>query len=130
VKRVAARIGDWTPPQHECHANVHKWVEHSPKDRIVRGWLYFDFLGAFEWVKFTSHSVIETETGELIDITPSQASTTYPFIRHEGTDEEFTRLVERSDHGDIKHYRPAEQPWLRGVAEQVLREARSRGLKV
>lgn len=42
---------------------------------------------------FQAHSVID-ENGVLLDITPSQASRRYPFIRHDGSEDDFVEAVE------------------------------------
>ena len=47
-----------------------------------------------------AHSAVETEDGTLCDITPQEASTDYPFIRHLGTDEEF-ELFGRVEYFDL-----------------------------
>ena len=58
----------------------------------MRGWLFFDF-GVFGFVRFNAHSVVEEANGNFIEITPSRASQRYPFIRHEGKEEDFISLV-------------------------------------
>jgi hypothetical protein len=85
-------IGDWKPVAQWCHENVRRWVEANADCKPVRGWLYF----RFSWdgcPQFLAHSVVERTDGSLMDITPSQASMRYPFIRHQGTLEDFDRLV-------------------------------------
>lgn len=97
TKFAKAQIGDWKPNEHECHGNVTTWCEHHGKHKPVRGWLFFDYEDILPHVRFTAHSVIEDESGDLVDITPSRASQPYPFIRAEEDDETFASLVE--DHG-------------------------------
>jgi len=56
----------------ECHTNVAHYLEADPTSKAVHGWLfesYPDFEPPF--VRFWSHSVIETSDGRLIDITPA-----------------------------------------------------------
>jgi hypothetical protein len=90
-------IGNWKPSEGQCHRNVDWWVLNNPKSKAVRGWLVFDFhktsMGLLRLVRFTAHSLIEDEDGTLHDITPSKASQRYPFIKHEGSEEEFISLV-------------------------------------
>jgi hypothetical protein len=51
-------------------------------------------------IRLMAHSAVETEDGTLCDITPHEASTDYPFIRHLGTDEEF-ELFGRVEYFDL-----------------------------
>jgi hypothetical protein len=99
-------VGDWQPIEGDCHRNVDWWVYNHPNSKPVRGWLFFDFrmlriLGGQPFVRFTAHSVVQDEDGTLRDITPSRASQRYPFIRHEGSDEEFISLVNVHQLGDL-----------------------------
>ena len=100
ITRVArAQIGDWVPTEHECHDNVTTWCHHYSDHRPVCGWVYFDFVkvrwpGDAPFVRFNMLSVIETEHGELVDITPSRASTQYPFIRAEESEADYERIIE------------------------------------
>ena len=94
VRPAAVSIGDWGPSEHECHGNVTTWCQHNPQGhKPVRGWLYFDFGLILPYVRFTAHSVVEQENGELADITPSQASQEYPFIRAEETEDAYAALI-------------------------------------
>lgn len=95
-----ASIGDWTPSQRNCHENVTMWCTRNPAHRSVRGWLFFDFDWNLDFVRFTAHSVIRNENGELVDITPSLASQPYPFIVATEPELEYAGLVE--DHGVTK----------------------------
>ena len=97
VSFVECSLGDWKPSEHECHRNVDWWVFNHAGCKAVRGWMFFDFhrtsMGLLPAVRFTAHSVVE-DSGGLYDITPSRASQRYPFIKHEGTEEDFISLVE------------------------------------
>jgi hypothetical protein len=103
-------IGIWQPAENHCHRNVGCWIQAHPTSRAVRGWMFFDyteasfFLERKPFVRFTAHSVVEDEDGTLHDITPSRASRRCPFIRHDGSEEEFTSLVEenRVEHLDLE----------------------------
>lgn len=110
VKRVSVEFGDWKPATHYCHDNAATWVQHHPDYKVVHGCLYFDFVGALDFVRFTLHSVVETEGGELLDITPAGPALTYPFIRHVGSEDEFAALVRDIPDGNIDYSRPAEPP--------------------
>jgi hypothetical protein len=89
-------------PPADRHRNVDWWVHNPTNSRAVRGWVFFDliqasfFFGRRPFVRFTAHSVVEDADGTLYDITPSRASRRYPFIRHEGSEEEFNSLVEEN----------------------------------
>ncbi len=87
-KTAAVRLGDWQPQEHYCHDNVATWVAHNPEDKHVFGFVYFSFQGMLPYVRFAAHSVVERR-GELYDITPHGVTTRYPFLRFEGTVEEF-----------------------------------------
>lgn len=91
------RSKDWAPAEGQCHYNVDYWVLAHPGTRAVRGWLVFDFettsMGLMPLVRFTAHSVVEDADGRLVDITPSNASQRYPFLRHLGSDDQFEQLV-------------------------------------
>jgi hypothetical protein len=84
---------DWKPAAKFCHANVETWVMRSPKYTLVRGWVVFDqsFLSRPRF-RFAAHSVIGTPEGKLLDITPSDISQPYPFIRHPDTTEAFDQF--------------------------------------
>ena len=88
----------WTPDENQCHRNVDWWVRANPACKAVRGWVVFDYnqtsLGLVPQVLFEAHSVVEQEGGSWVDITPSRVSQRYPFLRHEGSEDEFVELVE------------------------------------
>ena len=92
--------------EHWCHENVDRWVFEHPDHKAVRGWLVFDWteneLGrrllslasvTLPRCRFTAHSVVETPDGRLFDLTPSQASQRYPFLRHHEADGEFETII-------------------------------------
>lgn len=91
-------IDGWRPAHHQCHNNADYWAIKNPGDKAVRGWLVFDYYtsskGLIPVVQFTAHSIVEAADGTLFDLTPSHASQLYPFLRHEGSNEEFVELVE------------------------------------
>jgi len=93
VKRKTINIGGWQPVRGQCHYNVKTIVERDRRYKAVRGWVYADYseLGR---ATFFSHSIIETPEGELIDITPNPSPWHYPFIRHDGTEDDFADIVE------------------------------------
>jgi hypothetical protein len=92
------KIASGPATEHECHDNCHRWVEENLGYKVVPGWLVFDYSeisqGLVPFCRFTAHSVIEGPDGTLVDITPSQASQRYPFLRHEGPAEEFEAIVQ------------------------------------
>lgn len=98
---VGVSIGDWKPSEGLCHHNVTAYVEEDKDCRAVRGWLVFNYnkdtMGLVPVVRFTAHSLVERKDGSLIDITPSRASQRYPFLRHDGTEDEFLRLVQENN---------------------------------
>jgi hypothetical protein len=90
-------INSGPPTEHECHSNTDRWVRENADHKVVRGWLIFDLnqtsKGLVPFCRFTAHSVVETPDGRLFDLTPSKASRRYPFLRHEGPDGEFEKIV-------------------------------------
>ncbi len=96
LKRAEVKIGEWEPEYNMCHHNVSEWCLNDPSYKPVRGWLYFDALR-----RFKSHSAVLTLDGELFDITPSRASTEYPFLSANLSEEEYSALVEEAGVNDI-----------------------------
>jgi hypothetical protein len=94
VPFVERSLGVWRPDPNECHRNCDWWVLHNPDCKAIRGWLLFDFGGFLTFVRFNAHSVLQEAGGNLIDITPSQASQRYPFMQHPGEEAEFISLVD------------------------------------
>jgi hypothetical protein len=86
-------IGEWRPRPKFCHDNVHVWVSRSPQHKHVKGYLLFDFRALGFW-RVQAHSLVELEDGTLADITPHGASQQYPFVRHNGSDEEFAEMAD------------------------------------
>lgn len=95
LRRATAQIGDWKPVRHYCHDNVAYWVAHKPEHKHVYGFIYFDHRLLLGCHRLCAHSAVENESGELVDITPHDASADYPFIRHLGTEEEFKLIAAR-----------------------------------
>jgi len=100
LKRAAIEGGDWEPQPNMCHHNVSTWCRHMSEYKAVRGWLYFDLPG-LNYVKFLAHSAVQTPDGELLDITPSDASRDYPFIKSGLSEEKYAELVEIRGFGEI-----------------------------
>ena len=92
---VVQAIGDQIPDSlaGKCHDNVDRWVDQRPEHRRARGWLVARYLAPPLMMRFLAHSVVETETGELIDITLSAAEPQHLFIRHPGSNVDFDDLV-------------------------------------
>jgi hypothetical protein len=83
---------DWQPKPTECHTNVDFWSQQNPEYRVVRGWLVCNpsLLNA--------HSVLESYEGVLYDITPPRPNPerlSMRFVRHVGTEKEYTELRTR-----------------------------------
>jgi hypothetical protein len=84
---------DWHPQPKFCHDNVTVWVERNPQHKHIPGYVIFDLRSVLGGWQVQAHSVVELEDGTLIDITPSEVSGTYPFVRHSGTVEEFVAMM-------------------------------------
>jgi hypothetical protein len=91
----------------QCHQNAGLWARENPGWKVVHGWLIFDYektsRGLVPLVNFNPHSVVEDPGGERFDPTPSRASARYPFLEHEGTAQDFIRLVQDNSLS-ILHY--------------------------
>jgi hypothetical protein len=72
IKRVRVEGGDWQPEPNQCHKNVTLWCSWHPAQTALRGWLVADY-SEIGFYRFFAHSVVETETGNLIDLTPNPA---------------------------------------------------------
>lgn len=84
----AVSFGDWRQQPNWCHANVVHWVDANPGWKVVHGWLFDPIKQAF-----LAHSVAETPTGMLVDITPAPAHMLYPFIRHQGDPANYAEAI-------------------------------------
>lgn len=93
VPPAEASIGDWVPQPNECHGNVSTFVQNTTGFEAVRGWLYFDFLNAFPFVRFVAHSVVRNGEGSLHDITPLHATQPYPFLEGKVSEQKFEEFV-------------------------------------
>jgi hypothetical protein len=103
LKRAVIEGGNWQPEPNKCHHNVTIWCEYNAEFKPARGWLYFDLPG-LSHVKFVAHSAVITPSGEIRDITPSNASRDYPFILSGLSEDEYALLVETIERGEI-HYK-------------------------
>jgi hypothetical protein len=102
VKRVSIEGSGWQPDPNQCHRNVTLWCSSHPKHIPVRGWLVADYSD-IGFYRFFAHSVVETETGGLVDITPNLATWNYPFLRHDAADGDFAEIVEDHEVISITH---------------------------
>jgi hypothetical protein len=90
VRRVADKLDAWTPVLGECHQNVSRWVESHPGHMAVRGWLDVSFLALPPVKRFTAHSVVADESGDLFDVTLGSSDPGCDFVPHPGYDEDFS----------------------------------------
>ena len=51
-------------------------------------------MGLEPTIRFTAHSLVQSDSGERYEITPSQASQGYPFIEHPFGNEDFDKLLQ------------------------------------
>ena len=101
VPRKMIEIHGWRPEPNECHANASTCAAVDPRVTAVRGWLICEYPGAV-YLRFTAHSVIELDDGELVDITPVPPLIwKYPFLRANVPDSEFHAISDAliSAHG-------------------------------
>jgi hypothetical protein len=90
VPRVADRLDSWIPKLGGCHENASRWVESHLGHKAVRGWLDVSFLALPPAKRFTAHSVVADENGDLFDVTLGASDPACDFIRHPGSDESFS----------------------------------------
>jgi hypothetical protein len=81
--------GEWQPRLNDCHNNVDRWCAHNKEFKPARGWLFYDLGYEADFVMFQQHSVLADDKGRLIDITPTKASDSFPFIYVSETDEQY-----------------------------------------
>ncbi|HEX4020420.1 MAG TPA: hypothetical protein VHX63_04685 [Acidobacteriaceae bacterium] len=93
MQRRKVESEGWKPEPAKCHENVDFWVSLNPNIKAVRGWMVLP-MGIDGQCMYDAHSVIE-EDGVLYDITLREdaAGEYIPFLRHIGTDEEFSKLI-------------------------------------
>lgn len=94
VPRVSVSHNGWQPEFRKCHHNVVKWKELYPVCEIICGWLVFDLRATLGRTDLVAHSVIKSEDGTLMDITPVQSPAIYPFVRHIGDFEHYVTLID------------------------------------
>ena len=93
LRNIGDQAEGWVPVLGECHRNVDRWIADHPDDRAVRGWISTQNTAPWGFDQFSSHSVVQTPTGELIDVTLPQSERHHDFVRHPGTEAEFLDLV-------------------------------------
>jgi hypothetical protein len=103
VQQVQIKEGEWEPEFHECHKNVDFWCKVNPEYKPVRGWVFyaFDYEANFVW--FLQHSVMRTPENILVDITPNNASDSYPFIIATESDDDFFAKEKYLMQGNLVH---------------------------
>lgn len=81
IKRETIQLNDWQPVQNQCHANAMILETYGEGFSAVHGWLYLDYAGQTDFVRFVAHSVVKDQQGYLLDITPAAIGAAhYPFI--------------------------------------------------
>lgn len=95
VARQPIRLDDWQPSPNHCHANTLILESYGRGLSAVHGWLYMDFEGSRDYVRFIAHSVIRDQSGNLIDVTPAAtvSAPLYPFIRANVTNTEYEMML-------------------------------------
>lgn len=81
VPKQIIHLDEWQPVQNQCHSNVLILETYGKGYSAVHGWLYIDYDGKADFVRFVAHSVLINQQGKLIDVTPAfTGSEHYPFI--------------------------------------------------
>jgi hypothetical protein len=80
------------PTPHRCHDNVREFVALYPNYCHVFGFLVAQ-RKILDDTLVIAHSAVGMPDASLVDITPSESDFTYPFVRHEGTPEEFQLIA-------------------------------------
>ncbi len=81
--RAAAMILDQVPDpdalHNQCHENAERHVSTNSGAKVVMGWIVMEHD---YFCRFIPHSVVETASGRLIDVTPQhQQNIVLKFIR-------------------------------------------------
>jgi len=104
---IAEPIGDkidgWSPEPAKCHDNAAAWVALNSTHRMVPGWMPTPGVTTPNRLRFASHTVIETETGQLLDVTLGARDAGYGFIRHPWAEDEFFAAVRDNGMPTIDH---------------------------
>jgi hypothetical protein len=100
VPFLDVHVSHWRPHPGLCHANAdfYALVESC---KAVRGWFVVDRGDA--GFMFVPHSVVETQDGTLVDITPPRDLARPRFLRHIGDD--FDELIGSSGLRWLMHER-------------------------
>jgi len=95
LQRGNVETSELQPNPQECHRNVALWCERDGNSTPVQGWLVADYsvTGIAINVQFFAHSVVRTESGDLIDITPNTLNRSYRFLIHDAADGDFDEMV-------------------------------------
>jgi hypothetical protein len=96
LKNVGDQVKGWSPVRGDCHRNVDRWVADHPEDIAVRGWISTQYQARWGFYQYSSHSVVQTGAGELIDVTLPQDECPHDFVQHPGPDAEFLALVDNN----------------------------------
>lgn len=82
IRREIIQLDGWQPLQNQCHANSMILETYGEGFSAVHGWLYLDYEGKADYVRFVAHSVVMNAQGQLVDVTPTADDTPeFPFIR-------------------------------------------------
>lgn len=95
VMRKNLRLENWQPSQNNCHANALILESFGEGYTAVHGWLFVDFDGTRDFVRFTAHSVVMTTEGQLLDVTPYHpGAPSYSFIASHLSDIEYEAILD------------------------------------
>jgi hypothetical protein len=83
----------YEPTLHRCHDNVREFVEKFPECIHVRGFLVANRQPIADTTLVIAHSVVGAPDGSLNDIRSSEIETSFPFVRHTGTLDDFERIA-------------------------------------
>ncbi len=101
VQMASIEEREWKPDLNECHNNVDFWCKEHPEYKPIRGWLFYALGYEADYVLFQQHSVMLTPENTLVDITPTIALDSYPFIIAKESDEEFFAKDEYVTQGNL-----------------------------
>lgn len=95
VTRKIESIDNWQPRPNRCHANAMILEAFGEGYTAVHGWFFLDFKGTRDFVRFTAHSVVMNEEGQLLDVTPNSLDVaSYPFIPAALSDLEYEQVLD------------------------------------
>ena len=95
ISRKNVHLDDWQPAQNKCHANALILETFGDGYTALHGWLFLDFDGTRDFVRFIAHSVVMTAERQLLDVTPYYPDApSYPFLASHLSDMDYEAMLD------------------------------------